>query len=422
MSQVSVPVRNALAYAVPELFWGMTWALTIDGPMVAAYRDAFGGSEDFVGLAWLCGSLALGVPGLFSAYWVEPLRHKRGFVFWGHLAGGLAMLLTAGGVHLFASQGAAAASAVYLVGVTLFFLTVGVLLPGWLALVGELFAPGTQSRVLGVIFVCNKFAAMVAGHFIAREVLAGAWSPTDQWTALFAVAGGAGVVGSFPFLWVVETPRPRPTRGTLGAYLGSLGRALRELPALRRFIAADVVGITSILTLAWYADAAIQGDGFHRSWAGHWVMVGAFTQVLMTSVVAWAAGRVLPRTWFIWGSLGGVFAAIAAAIGGELLAYDAAAVGLGIYMGVRVSCHAPMVMRLAPDRDGTGPIGLAVAAVMLVQGFGPPIGAWVVRHAGYMPVFATVAGCGVVSAILLLLWVPSDVPRAAASHATGPQA
>lgn len=409
MPRLTVPVRNAVAYALPELFWGMTWALTVDGPMVAAYRDAFGGSADFVGLAWLFGSLAIGIPGLLSAYWVEPMRHKRGFVFWVHIAGGLAMLGTAAGIYLFASEGATAASAVYLLGVTTFFLTVGVLLPGWLGLLGELFASSIQSRVLGITFVCNKLAAMAAGHFVARTVLANTWSPTEQWTLLFGVAGTAGVLGSFPYLWIVEVPRPRPVRSTLRAYFASLGAALRELPGLRRFIVADVIGITSILTLAWYADAAIQGDDFHRSWAGHWVMVGALAQVVTSGFVAWTAHRMLPRSWFVVGALGGVLAAVAAGIGGNLLAYEVAAIGVGIYMGVRTSCHAPLVMGLAPGRDGTGPIGIAVAAIMVVQGLGPPIGAYVVEHVGYEPVFAAVAGCGLVSALLLLLWVPSHV-------------
>ena len=88
-----------------------------------------------------------------------------------------------------------------------------------------------------------------------------------------------------------------------------------------------------------------------------------------------------------------------------------AAIGVGIYMATRASCHSPQVMRLAPGRDGSAPIGVAMALVMPVQGLGP----WIAgEHAfpvvGYAPVFWTVAVLAVLAAILVLLWVPRRVP------------
>jgi MFS family permease len=408
---VSTPVRNAAAYAVPELFWGATWALTLEGPMVAAFRDAFGGSEAFVGLAWMLGSLALGVPGLLSAWWVEPLRHKRVFVFWGHLAGGAAMLLTAVGIHVLAPHGATAACAAFLVGISIFFLSVGFLLPAWLALVGELFPAAVQPRVLGLSFVCNRLAAMAAGHLVVRPLLASPWSGRDQWTLLFALAGTLGIAGAFPFLWIVESTRKRPARPGIRSYVANLRHVLGELPGLRRFVTADLFGVTAMLTLAFYGDAGIQRDGFHRSLAGDWVTLTAFGMLVTSCGVAWAGHRVNPRTWFAAGTLASIGAAASAAWGGNLVAYGVAAIGTGIYAGVRASCHAPLVMRLSPGRDGTTPIGVAVAAAMLVQGLGPPLGAWVVQAAGYPPLFITVALLGSISVALLLRWVPSDVAQ-----------
>lgn len=422
----STQTRNLLAYAVPELFWGMAWAITIDGPMVAAYRDAFGLDASFVGTAWLVGSFAIGALGLFSAHWVEPLRHKRAFVFWGHVAGGVALLLGAAAIHAWSGHGSVGATLAFLLGLGLFFLTVGVLMPGWLALVGELFEGGMQSRVLGVTFVANKIAAFVGGQFVARSILAASWSDTAQWSFLFLVAGILAVVGSIPFLWIVETPRPRPTRMRLRPYLTSLRTALGELPGLRRFITADVIGIVLMLVQAYAADAAIQAANLPRADAGHWVALGAGGMLFMSALVAWRAKHVHPRTWFALGSVAGIAAALAAAYGSTNLAqdwggvhaaFDLAAVGNGMYLGVRASCHAPLVMRLSPGRDGTAPIGVAVACLMLVQGTAPVLGAQVIAGSGYLPLFLGVAACGTISLVLLLLRVPADVLTGASGNA-----
>jgi len=404
----SIPVRNALAYAIPELFWGLTWALAVDGPMLAAFSNDFGGSQAYVGLAWFTGSFALGIALLFSALWVEPMRHKRAFVFWGHIVGGVAILVLAVLVRVAADP--LAARIAYLVGTTFFFVSVGILAPGWLALVGELFRPSTQARVLGITFFANKLAAVFAGQFIARSVLANSWSATDQWTLLFGLAGAAGVLGSFPFLWIVEEPRPRPARSTFRAYGSALFAPLRDFAGLRRFIVADGIGITLLLTLTFYADAAIRTEGFHNSWSGHWVMVGAVAMLAASGLIAWAGELVRPRVWMIAGLLAGSAAAIAAAEGGSLRAYELAAAGVGVYLACRQSCHAPQVMRLAPGRDGTAPIGIAMALVMPAQGLCPWFaGEYLAGSGNYALIFRLVAGLGLLAAILLLLWVPPGV-------------
>ncbi len=412
--RLSPPARNTLAYVVGEVFWGLAWALTVDGAMVAAFRDDFQGPSGFVGLTWFLASFGLGIPLLLAAFWVEPMRHKRAFVFWGHLAGAGALFLMAILIHL--SPDPATTCVAYLVANTLFFVSVGLLIPGWLALVGELFPAGTQARVLGLSFFANKVAGMFAGEAIASQVLATSWAPADKWTLLFGIAGLAGVIGSFPFLWIVETPRERPPRASFPAYLRSLVHALRDHPVLRRFIAADAVGVTVLLTLAFYADAAIQADGFANHWSGHWVAVGAVAQLSMSGLIAWTGAAVRPRTWMAVGLCCGSAGALAAACGGSHLAYDIASGGVGVYMMAFATCRAPEVMRLTPSRDGTAPIGIAVALLMPVQGIVPLVtDAWIIPVTGYGPVFVTVAVLGVIAAILLLLWVPRNVVTTAES-------
>ena len=74
-------------------------------------------------------------------------------------------------------------------------------------------------------------------------------------------------------------------------------------------------------------------------------------------------------------------------------------------MALRNSCHGPQVMRMAPGRDGTAPIGIALALAIPVSGFTPYLAGLVIPQAGYRPVFLTVAVLSVISAFLLLRWV-----------------
>lgn len=398
-------LRNTLAYAVPEIFWGFAWALTMEGPMVAAFGDGFGGSEAYVGTVSLVGAFAIGIPMLFTAFWVEPMRHKRGFVFWGHVAGAVVLGLVALLIRWAGPSGAEASRLAYLVGVGLFWLSVGILVPAWLALVGELFPPGMRARVMGITFVGNRLGAL-AGGAVARAVLASGRSQTDQWTLLFALACGLSLVGSLPFLWVVETVRPRPVRESLGRYLRGLGRAFKELRGLRRFIAADMLGITTFVTIFFYGDAAFRQDGFDKSWAGIWVMCTAAAQMATSALVAWRGSRTPPRTWLVGAACVTAGGAVGAAIGEHVVAYTAAAIAGGVYFGVRMSCHAPQVMDLAPGRDGTAPLGIALAFAVLMQGSAPFVAGLLIPSTGYTPVFATVALICTVSAGFLLLWLP----------------
>jgi len=420
MAALPTPVRNALAYAVPELFWGLAWGSTLEGPLVAAFSTSFGGSESYVGTVSLLTATGLGLPMFFSAYWAESLRHKRSFVVWGHVAGGLVFLAVAALLWLAGPDSPNLVRLAYAAGLTLFFISVGFLAPAWLALVGELFPPRHQARVMGTTFVANRIGAL-AGGALAFRTLDAPWSPLDQWTLLFVVAGIAGLLGSLPFLWVVEPTRPRPPRPRLRHYVRKLGRTLVELPGLRRFIAADLLGVTTMVTFFFYARAAIERDGFHEAMAGRWVMVGALAQMAMSGLIAWQGARVRPRIWLATSLAAAAVGAASAAAGGGQAAYSLTAAALGVWMAGRISCHAPQVMRLAPGRDGTAPIGLATGLAMPVSGLAPFLAGPLIPAVGYAPVFWVVGGLGAISGLLLLSWVPEGSGQPT-PHAAPPSA
>ena len=105
--------------------------------------------------------------------------------------------------------------------------------------------------------------------------------------------------------------------------------------------------------------------------------------------------------------------ALSAAAGGGETAYAITAASLGVWMAGRISCHAPQVMRLAPGRDGTAPIGLATGFAMPVSGIAPFLAGPLIPVVGYAPVFWVVAALVSISGALLLFWVPGGSGRPA---------
>ncbi len=412
-------VRNALAFIVCEAFWGFAWSLSVDFTLAAPFSDGFGGSEAFVGTVMLVSSFSLGIPTLLTAFWVEPMRHKRQFVFWTHIAGALVMGLMAVLIAVAGPSGDEVVRITYLVGMGLFFAVVGFTIPGWLAMLGELFPKGMQARVLAITFILNKTCGLGGGD-VTRIVLGTSWSAVDQWTFLFGLAAAMMFVGSFTFLWIVERPLERPERTTMRRYVRGLVNAFRDLPMLRRFIATDLLAVTAFVTIVFYPDAAIRGEGFPDEAAGTWIMIGAVFQLSGSGLVAWAGHRVEPRQWLAGAALTGALCSVAAAVGGSPLAYAGAAAFSGLHMGLRNSCYAPHVMQSAPDRDGTAPLGIALALAMIVQGVAPFLVGALVPDIGYGAVFLAVAACCVASALLLAFWLPRVRGTGSTSFVTNP--
>jgi predicted MFS family arabinose efflux permease len=165
-----------------------------------------------------------------------------------------------------------------------------------------------------------------------------------------------------------------------------------------------------MVTLYFYARAALERDGFRDALAGQWVMVGAASQMTMSALIALSGEAVRPRVWLAVGLGAAALGALLAAHGGPAWVYAATAACMGLWMAARNSCHAPQVMRLAPGRDGTAPIGLASGIALACSGVAPYAAGLLVPLLGYGPIFWGVAVLGSASALLLLRWIPRGGP------------
>lgn len=393
---------NVAAYTLSELGWGFAWSLTFEAPMVAAFARGVGHGDADVGNIWLLQGLGLSLPMLLTAWLLAPLGRMRGLVGWGHA---IAALLVSGLAVVAAVGDAPTLRLAYLLTVPVFFVVIGVQIPAWYALVGELFPAATQPRLLGFVFAINRVGALLGGG-VAGVVLARAASPREAWTVLFAISGGAGLLASLAYLLIRETgvrPRPRPP---LKRYLAGLGRTWRRWAAYRRFVVADALGIAQFIVIALFADAAFARDGHPRSWAGAWTQAGAAGMMAACVAVLIVGRRLTPRTWLLFGMSGLAGGGILAVFGGSTGRYTIVAVTVGWSLGIRMVCLGPSLMRLVPARARTRALGLQGALATALQGLFAFAGGRLASALGYPIVFGVAAGLILLSVLLLGVWVP----------------
>jgi len=394
--------RNAAAYVVSELGWGFAWSLTFEGPMIAAFAAGIGQGPGDVGTIWLLQSLGIALPMLLTAWLLKPLGRMRGLVGLGHAAGAV-LVLGLAAVAAWAEP--ATLRTAYLLTVPVFFLAIGVQIPAWYALVGQLFPPGTQHRLLGVVFAVNRVGALVGGY-LAKRILESAATPSEAWCLLFAISGASGLIACWPYTWIRERgirPRPRPP---LRSHLAAMGRTWKRFAAYRRFVLADALGIAQWVVIALFAEAAFQREGHDKWLAGPWTQASAVGMLVAAVLVSTAGRRIRPRTWVVVGMATLAAGGGVAAIGGSAWTYAFVAATVGFTLGTRMTCLGLSLMRIVPARQRTQALGLQGAIATALQGAFAWGGGRLAISLGYGPVFAAAAALVVLAVLLLVTWVP----------------
>ena len=413
MSPRRTLLRNLLAVTLPEFVWGFGSALTIESPIPAAFRGYLCGGEWFLGAWTLVGALASAAAMLLTSWFVQGLARKRAFVVVGHLVTGalyLPVILLARALGDGESETSQLGA---LVGYGLFALSLGFLMPAWMALIGALFPEGQRARVLGLVFACNRIGGVLGG-LAAEAVLRSTWNPHDQWTWLWGVAAGMAMLGALPFLLVVEPEGRAVPRPSLRAHLGGLLGSLRRLPDLRRFVAVDLLVIAGFVVLAYYGDMALDVRGLPPESAGRLTAVSAGAQLAGALLVALAGAWFRPRRVLAAGALAAAGAALLTCVASTPFAFAGVAALTGLFLVSRQTCHGPQVMRLAGAGDPTASLALAMAVGSLGQALLPFAAGALRPVTGFPPVFVAVAVLTLLGALLLLIRVgdtaAADVP------------
>lgn len=393
-------LRDLVGYAIPELFWGFGWALSIDHPLPAAFLDQFQGPAVLVGAFAFLSGLLVGVGSLVSTARSPAIRSKRDYVLWGHvLPGGIVLLL---GLLMLAlpTLAVAGVQTLWLLLFTCFFLALGALVPVWMSYIGDLFPAGMHARVLGITFACNRLGA-IGGGTLSEHFLAGGGGPQTVWGTMFLISGACLVLGSAGYLLVQDKRHRAEPRLPVRAHLRRMLATWRELPRLRRFVRADLLGVSAMVLVVFYGDLGIRKLGFADAWAGDWTRSMAAAQFTGAALIALLGHRVAPRTWLITSLLVAVAGCALSLVVERPEHLRLVAAASGIWLVVRMSCHGPEVMRLTAGRDSTVPVALAWFLAAPFMGGLPLVAGALIPTMGYEHVFGFVAAGCAISALLL---------------------
>ncbi len=400
--------RNATCFIVPQLLWGVAWALVWDGPMPATLVKALGRDSSLVGTAQLLIGIGLSSGMFLSAYVLAPRHGKRGLVYLSHTVCALVLALLAFVFYAIdAAQHGELLAAIYLTLVFTYFLSIGIAIPVWLSIVGDLFSEAHRSRLLAVSFMANRMGG-IAGGWWAEHTLRSHENVPATWSLLLLAAAICGGIGSVPFLGLAERERMPTPRPRLRHHAGQLISVFRKCRAIRRFVLVDLLGVASFIVIVYFGDAALRRDGLEEAWSGRFVQYAAVGQLVICGAIA-LIGHVMPlRRWLELSLLLMVAAALISAHGGGSLPHSIVAVLGGIFMGIRLSAHSPEVMRLNREvEDQTLALSAVGTAITAMQGAMPFLGGLALAFCTYASLFYVVAFLVLLAAVLLMTWVPA---------------
>ena len=387
--------------------------------MPATFVKALGRGSSLVGTAQLLIGLGLACGMFFSAYILAPRRQKRGVIYWAHTTCALVYGLMALGMYVFDEPNSGITlTALYLVAVFVYFLAIGMAIPIWLSIVGDLFPEAQRARVLAIAFMANRIGGIAGGWWAERALLHHENVP-QTWGLLFMAAAICGAVGSLPFLALVERGRTPKTRPRLAAHAGKLLSTLSESRAIRRFLLVDLLGVASFIVIVYFGDAAMRRDGIAESWSGRFVQYAAIGQLAICGLIAVGGHWMSMRRWLALSFALMVVAALLSARGGGPLPYSIVAAFGGVFMGLRLSFHSPEVMRLDGNvEDQTLALSAVGTCITATQGAMPFLAGLALAHCTYEALFLAVAAIVLLAALMLLTWVPR-LPRPVSGPSEG---
>ena len=394
----SPTVRNTAAYGLSEACWGLAWSLSFEAPMVAAFAGTVGRGEADVGWIWLLFGVGLCVPMLFTDWVLASFRRKATLIAWGHAGAAVSLLLLGVFAHLLSAD---TLRLVHFAVVFVFALLIGIQAPAWFGLVGDLFAPGQQARVLGLAFVLNRLGALTGGAFATRALAA-----HDPWGAIYMVAGSAALIGCVPYVLFVEPAQRARRRPQLRLHFARVARLWQRSAPLRRFVIADCMGMAHVILVAHFAAAAFARDGHPEVLAGAFTQSMAVGMLLVSLLVAWSGGRMSVRGGLLLSIVLAIVGSVGASVGGSVALYLGVAFCVGGIGGLRMACVTTALMPLVTPRKRTLALGIHGTLVTALLGILPLPAGWLAPSVGYPAVFAAAAGLSVVAAGLFLHWVP----------------
>ena len=346
--------------------------------VLPALVSRLGGNNLAVGALGVIVYLAVFIPQLFAARYVETLAWKKPWALRYGLIHRAFVLVMGFGVLFLGGSHPGAALWMFLVLYAAMQVVVGVATPGWFDLFAKLTAPRRRGLLVGVRNSAGGACAFVCG-VILTWILA-AWGFPVSFAIAFFAAFLLQMASFATLNALVETdPSTVGPRRPFAAFLRQLPGVLRSNPPFRKFITACAILTVATMPVSFYTVYALGRFQADESAVGEFTLIMVAIQVVSSLVTGYMADR--------YGNKTAMIVAAASLLGASLTALLAPTLGwfrlvyllLGINLGTEINARYNMSIEYASARERSMYVGLMntmLAPFYLTGMVGGVLGEW----------------------------------------------
>ncbi len=396
--------RNMVAGIVDAVFIALSHQILSNETVIPLLVTQLGGSAVIVGLANALYNLGLFMPQLLMAGPTEARRYKKPMCFsWGgggrlpYYAIGLAVLLwgeSAPGLALTA----------FVVLRTLAAVSLGMIIPAWMTLIGKVIPTTRRGMFLGVGrglgALLGVGGALLAGHLLETQ-------PFPRNFALcFALAATAMVISWLGLAAHREPPDLEvKSRVPLGRSLARLPQLLRDDRNYSRFLLARAVAMLGTMATSFIIVYGTQRFALSGQQVGLLTATISISQGILYLIWGAIADRVGHKVVLCAGTMalaGACLSALATpTVGGLYIAYAL----VGAALSSDAISGGNIVLEFAPEAERPTYIGLTNTLLAPFRTAAPIVGGMLATAMGFSGLFAVAAALSVSGALLLMLRV-----------------
>lgn len=397
--------RNLAAGIVDAVFFALATQIISNETVIPLLVTRLGGSTLVLGLVGAAHNLGLFMPQLFVAGYTEQHRYKKPITLsWGGVGARLPFLLIGLAVWAWGARAPGLALAAFVVLRTLSAITLGMVIPAWVTLIGKVI-PTTRRGVFlgfgrGLGALLGVGGALLAGHLLETQ-------PFPRSFALCFILAAVAVFISWLGLAAHREPPDLAIKPKMPMmrFFASLPALVRNDPNYGRFLVARAVAVLGTMAIAFFiVDGALRFDLSGREVGLLTATISVFTG-LFYLVWGFVADRIGHKTVLCAGALtmagASLTVLITPVLGGLYVAFGL----LGATLSAEAISSSNIILEFAPSEERPTYIGLTNTLLAPFRTLAPIIGGGLASIFGFPGLFAVAAVVSVGGALLLSLRV-----------------
>ena len=397
--------RNLAAGIVDAVFFALATQIISNETVIPLLVTALGGSTVVLGLVQAAHNLGHFMPQLFVAGYTEQRRYKKPITLsWGGVGARLPFLLIGLAVWAWGERAPGLALIAFVILRTLSAVTLGMVIPAWVTLIGKVI-PTTRRGVFlgfgrGLGALLGVGGALLAGHLLETQ-------PFPRSFALCFILAAIAVFISWVGLAAHREPPDLVTRPKIPMrrFFASLPALVRDDPNYGRFLVARAVAVLGTMAMAFFiVDGALRFDLTGREVGLLTATISVFTGVFYL-IWGFVADRIGHKTVLCAGALTMAGASLAAMLTPVLAGLYVAFGLVGATLSAEAISSSNIILEFAPSEERPTYIGLTNTLLAPVRTLAPIIGGSLASIIGFPGLFAIAAVLSVGGSLLMILRV-----------------